>query len=265
MAATAKPKWTAPHFLELQGARTINTEHFAETVEAIADDVVPERAIGVVYGEAGLGKSFATSYAETEQQLPVARLEFAPRTTMKALTERLLRQLTGVKHEGERFDLSEDLLDVLGETPRLVVVDEAQRLGYECIESLRWLHDQPETDFALILVGGNGCFELLCRYPMLQRRVYRWVEFRPLDPEDVVEIIPSYHPIYERTDPAVISLIDRSFAHGNFGHWAVFTKTAAGICERRDADRVTEQIARASVKAVNRKPTSRRPGRKGRQ
>ncbi|MFC6881861.1 hypothetical protein ACFQKB_19050 [Actinomadura yumaensis] len=41
--------------------------------------------------------------------------------------------------------------------PRLVVVDEAQRLTGHALELPRHLHDDPDTRFGLLYVGGDGC------------------------------------------------------------------------------------------------------------
>ena len=50
------------------------------------------------------------------------------------------------------------------------MIDEAQRLNGDCIELLRHLHDHPHTRFALLYVGGDGCWEVLSREPMLASR-----------------------------------------------------------------------------------------------
>jgi DNA transposition AAA+ family ATPase len=238
-----------PHFLGLEGARTIKTPHLKETTDAV-DDVAHELAIGVIHGEAGLGKTYATAWSIGQQSLPTFTFDFPARTSMKRITGVLLREITGVPHRGERYDMSDDLLDELAREPRLLVIDEAQRLGHESIEYLRWLHDDPDSRFALLFVGGNGCWELLRRYPMLRRRVYRRVEFNPLKRDAVQKMIPRYHAIYLQASSATIDLIDRRFARGNFGHWARFTKTALQICKRAKADTVTERIAAAAIDRI---------------
>jgi hypothetical protein len=169
---------------------------------------------------------------------------------MKRITENMLRSATGVVHRGERYELADTLLDVLAREPRLIVVDEAQRLGHEAIEYLRWLHDDPDTRFALLFVGGNGCWRLLSRYPMLRRRIYRRVEFKPLPLETIQRIIPLYHPLYKDASASTIALINRRFARGNFGHWARFTKTAVQICAKSKKTTVTERIAAATIERI---------------
>ena len=44
----------------------------------------------------------------------------------------------------------------------------------------RYLHDHDDTAFGLLYVGGNGCWEVLSREPMLRSRIFRRVRFGPM-------------------------------------------------------------------------------------
>lgn len=61
---------------------------------------------------------------------------------------------------------------------------------------------------------------------MLASRVYRRVRFQPLSRADVLAAIPAYHRVYEHADPALVALIDETFAHSNLRNWAAFTGSA---------------------------------------
>lgn len=229
------------HFLKLEDAATVRTTSFHLAQRAVAD-LLEAQAMGVIHGDAGLGKSFAVDFAVRRTNTEYCWVEFPPRSTMKQITETLLSALTGLEHRGERLKLSRDLLGVLSEEPRLVVVDEAQRLNAECVEYLRYLHDDPATSFALVLVGGNGCWEVLSRHPMLEARVFRRVAFQPMKPEHVLKAIPNYHGIYADADRELLLRVDELFAHGNFRRWASFTKTAAAECREQELQSLTEEI-----------------------
>lgn len=232
------------HFLGLEGAATINTRCFALTQRAVAD-LVDALAMGAFHGEAGLGKTFAVAHAmRTHAQVAQCKVEFAARATMKYVATTLLYALTGLEHTGERFALTDELIDVLAQQPRLIVVDEAQRLNHECIEYLRHLWDHPHTTFALALVGGNGCWEVLSRYPMLRSRIYRAVAFSAMRSEDVLAILPGFHRIYRDADRETILFADDHFCHGNFRDWATFTKSAVDICREHEVESLTEDVAR---------------------
>src|ERR1700733_2816184 len=113
---------------------------------------------------------------------------------MRRVATALLKALTGEEHTAERFRLADDLVAALAERPRLVVVDEAQNANHGCIEFLRHIHDEPTTQFAMALTGGHRCWEVLRQYPMLRNRIYRRVEFQPMDLAAVCTVIPNFHP-----------------------------------------------------------------------
>ena len=132
----------------------------------------------------------------------------------------------------------------LGEHFRLVVIDEAHWLNRECFEYFRHLHDDPQTTFALLFVGGAGCYEVLHREPMLDSRLYAHVRFAPLTPKQVLQVIPVYHRIYGGVDPSLITLVNEQCARGNFRTWAKFTQHALRIMERDGRPSLDEEIAR---------------------
>jgi DNA transposition AAA+ family ATPase len=146
------------HFLGLEGAATIPTRHLVLTRRAVID-VVEARAMGAVHGNAGLGKTFAVEEAVKALAVPVSWTSFPSRPTMRLVAAALTEDLTGVAaNEHNRFHLTGLLVELLGHSERLIVIDEAQRLNRECIEYLRHLHDHPVTTFGLVLVGGEGCW-----------------------------------------------------------------------------------------------------------
>ena len=234
---------SARHHLALTGARTLRTTPLALTERAVRD-IVSAQAMGVIHGPAGCGKTFAWQSAVAVVDIPVCALQFPSRPSMLHIARVLLRKLTGTAPKGNRFDLSDELIDFLSERDLLVVIDEAQWLNRECIEYLRHLHDDPATRFGLLLAGGDGCWEVLSREPMLRSRLHRRVTFGPLDRAAVLQAIPGYHALFRDADVALIALIDDVFAHGNLRAWAEFTHTALEILGGRG--RLTEAVARAA-------------------
>jgi hypothetical protein len=109
------------------------------------------------------------------------------------------------------------------EERRVLVCDEAQWLSKLCFEYLRYLWDDTGTDLTIIFTGGNGCFEMLQSEPMLESRVYAWQEIDPMPLDEVLTVVPAFHPVWAGADPELISLCDREAAHGNFRAWAKIT------------------------------------------
>lgn len=233
------------HFLDLEGAATVVTDALALTRRAVVD-IAAHRALGVVHGAAGLGKTFAVeeAVAGLGGGWDVVWLAFPSRPTMRLVASELLAALTGSHAEKDRFKLTRLLRTELALRPRLIIVDEAQNLNRECIEFLRHLGDDPRRQGATLLVGGDGCWEVLSREPMLRSRVYRRVAFAPLNPAEVGGAIRGYHPLYEGIADDLIAFIDSYCGHGNFRNWASFTLTALDLCRQAGRERVDEQVAR---------------------
>jgi DNA transposition AAA+ family ATPase len=125
-----------------------------------------------------------------------------------------------------------------------VVIDEAQRLTRECIELLRHLHDHPATHFTLVLVGGDGTWQVLSREPMLRSRVFRRVTLVPLTSSQVCQLMGAFHPVYDGVAAELVLFVDDNFAHGNLRDWASFTHTAAKVCAEHGCARLDEEVAR---------------------
>jgi len=224
----------ARHFLNLRDAALIETDSLLLVGQAI-DDCVQERAMGVVHGVAGIGKTFSLEHhLACRDDVEQVWIESLQRPTMLDIAQGLMLALTGAKPPGRRRDMLDELVALLCDRPRLVIVDEAQRLNHECIDFLRYLHDRRQTEFALLLAGGNNCWQVLRREPMLRSRIWRRVQIRPLRTVAILEHMPAYHPIYAGTDGELLLWIDERFAHGVLRDWAAFTHTAAGLCAKQD-------------------------------
>jgi hypothetical protein len=233
------------HFLNLPGARVVATEQLLDTRDLVAD-LVEVGAMGAVYGPAGTGKTFAVAQALADGPASSwVRTTFRSRPTTRFVRHELYTAL-GLGDVPPTSPVETDRLmkHALGERFRLVVIDEAQWLNRECFEYLRHLHDEPTTTFALLFVGGAGCYEVLHREPMLDSRLYAHVRFAPLTPKQVLRVIPVYHGIYSGVDPTLITLVDQQCARGNFRTWAKFTQHALRFMERNERTSLDEEVAR---------------------
>jgi hypothetical protein len=236
---------TPTHHLGLVGARVVQTAELLLSRRSIRD-LLSARALGVMHGPAGSGKTFAAELVVGEFKVERAWVQFPSRPTMLHVARRLYRELTGADPgRANRFELSEELIALLAGREWLLVVVEAQWLNRECIEYLRHLHDHPRTKFSLLLVGGDGCWRVLSREPMLRSRIYRRVRFAPMRPKTVLDVIPGYHPIYRDAAPELIAMVDDRYAHGCFREWASFTHSALALCHDHSREVLTEPLARA--------------------
>lgn len=234
------------HHLGLRDAAVLATRHLLMTGQAVSD-LIHSGAMGAIVGPAGLGKTFAIEHAIESRNEPVVQLTFEARPTMRLVADRLLNKLTGAPWSGTRFAMTDQLLNRLAERRRLIVIGEAQNLNRDCFEYLRHLHDDHATRFALLFDGGDGCWEVLAREPMLRSRIYRRVAFSTLTDSDVLTLIPAYHSIYADVDPDLLLLIDDKAANGRLRSWAAFTHTAVAICRSRGAARLDRKIAESAI------------------
>jgi len=233
------------HFLDLPGAATVVTDSLALADRAVRD-AARHRALGVVHGPAGVGKTFAVERAVEGlggDWEPVW-LSFPARPTMRLIASELLAAISGSHTQHDRFKITRLLKAELALAPRLIVVDEAQNLNRECIEFLRHLSEDPQRRGDIVLVGGDGCWEALSREPMLRSRVYRRVAFTPLTQREVLRIIRAFHAVYEGASDELIRFIDNYCGHGNLRNWASFTLSALDLCAELKRDRLDEQLAR---------------------
>jgi DNA transposition AAA+ family ATPase len=232
------------------GARIIATPQL-QLARHVVTDVTSHEAVGVIHGHAGLGKTFAVRTCAQALAAGTGRLEapqvctvsFSPQPTLRQIVDALLLTLTGSHGSSKsRFHLTRELIAELARIPRLIVVDEAQRLTGHGIELLRHLHDDPDTRFGLLYVGGHGCWEVLSREPMLASRIWRRLAITPLQRDIVPEAIRGYHPMYEDADDELLHYIDDRFAHGIWRNWASFSATAHLLAQRADRTAIDEEI-----------------------
>lgn len=223
------------HFLELE-AGVVRTQDHALCQRAVTD-VVRAGAMGVVHGQAGAGKTFAVEDAVAASGEQAVFLAFATRPTTRGMAEELCTRLFDFDAgRAEHKSLTRLLRARLDVDPVLIVVDEAQRLNRECFEFLRYLHDPAERGLGgvarrspMLLVGGDQAWGVLAADPMLRSRVYRRVHVRRLRPEQVIESMPAFHPLYRDTPADLLSFIDHHCGHGLFRNGAAFTRTVLDV------------------------------------
>jgi DNA transposition AAA+ family ATPase len=95
--------------------------------------------ISLVYGRAGVGKTLAITEF-IKQNVGVVYVAMREGDNIKDSCARILSAL-GKKPKGTRAALMDMILDILGNTNRLLIIDEAQHLSSRAINNLRTLND----------------------------------------------------------------------------------------------------------------------------
>ncbi|MFJ5635731.1 AAA family ATPase [Streptomyces goshikiensis] len=193
-----------------------------------------------------------TSLRELAPKL-TRRIQFRSRPSTRDLRHELFHAL-GLQGRppGQPIEFDRMLRGALEET-HVLACDEAQWLSKMCFEYLRYLWDDIGSDLTIVFTGGDGCFEMLQSEPMLESRVYAWQEIEPMPLEEVLTVIPAFHPVWADADPDLIAMCDDEAAHGNFRAWAKITHhLTAGM---KESGRILdEDLLRWSYSKLRQRP-----------
>jgi DNA transposition AAA+ family ATPase len=111
--------------------------------------------ISLIYGEAGLGKTFSLRQYAKENDVIYIELRDCDKST-KGVCERILDAI-GKSRRGNDRVLVNAIIDYLREHPKLIIIDEAQHLLLKAIENLRAINDATET--GMVLCGNPTVYD----------------------------------------------------------------------------------------------------------
>ena len=235
---------TNDHYPGLRGAHLMPTRASRFTHDHL-DAVIAHRTIACIHGDPGQGKTLAVNVAlRTLAPAGAVRLQI-PNPTVTKIRTILLHRLDPDSEHTHRADKADaHLTDLLARTPHVLVFDEAQRLSGQCLDYLSTLWDDDSTRFALVFVGAENTRLRISRRPALASRVERWQHYQRLTLKELFTHIPSYHPVWKNTAPAVIQRIDTKAAHGNWRHWARITLALQDHLAKHPDDEITMELLR---------------------
>lgn len=235
------------NFLEIEKLREgrIKVDFVKTTVVDDVFDIAKtchvENEIGVCYGDAGIGKTFAVKkYAidNTDVILVEADLGYTPKVLFSEIHKKL-----GFDGCGTIHNMFLDIIDKLKSSGRLIIIDEAEHLPYKSLELLRRIYDKAQV--GILLVGMPKLLMNLKgekkQYAQLYSRVGIATRLNPLIDEDKKAIISSVIPNYKSIYPTISNYCD--------GNTRVLTKLlvrAIRIAELNSVD-VNEDVLQASI------------------
>lgn len=185
-------------FLERQKERGKSSKKIEFALTSIAKKVFEvarichvDGEIGVIYGNAGIGKTEAVKeYARRNTDVILVEADLG--YTAKVLFQELSKKL-GMDGRGSIHDLFDDVVMKLKDSGRLIIVDEAEHLPYRALELLRRVYDKAGVGILLVgmprlianLRGKKG------EYAQLYSRVGVAVKLEELKATDVEAIVGS--------------------------------------------------------------------------
>jgi hypothetical protein len=226
-------------------AHVVATETLLTTVDNI-QDTIEAQGMMCAYGPAGFGKTMSVNSALRKLAPGISyRLELRSGPTPRDIRHGLYRAL-GLPGDPPARPVEFDtvLKEALSETFRVLVCDEAQWMGRSSFEYWRHLWDDRSTKIAVIFAGGDGCYKVLKREPMLASRIFIWQKFTRMSEDEVVATLPAFHSLWSAADPRMIRSIDRAAAHGNFRNWVTITKHLLNGMKRKQLTEINEDLVR---------------------
>ncbi|WP_234384928.1 ATP-binding protein [Streptomyces sp. MMG1121] len=230
--------------MRLPGAQIVSTRALLTARENVRA-AIEAKAMICIYGQAGHGKSFAVN-ASLRELAPklTRRIQFRARPSTRDLRHELFHAL-GLPGRPPSHAIEFDrMLRTALQESWVLVCDEAQWLSKLCFEYLRYLRDDTDSDLTIVFTGGNGCFEMLQSEPMLESRVYSWQEIGRMSLEEVLDVIPAFHPLWAEAEADLIALCDQEAAHGNFRAWAKITHHLITGMRESGRKQVDEELLR---------------------
>jgi DNA transposition AAA+ family ATPase len=161
-----------------------NILHLSSAYEALAQRGFGIEGMGLVYGQAGFGKTTALTYLRAKTDAVHVR---ALRTwTQTSMLATIMREL-GMEPLSRASNMVSEIVRALSSANRGLYVDEIDYLAgtrYELslTDTLRDIHDMSKQP--VLLIGMEGVQRRLAHRLQLARRITQWVEFLPADMDD---------------------------------------------------------------------------------
>ena len=239
------------------GGRLIRTTSF-QLVQELGRVVFDIHGMLVVEGTSGAGKTTAVEHLLATLPAECVTVHLGNLAEGYELA-RDLAELLGARNlaPGGRA-VRRALKALLKDRNVVIFVDDADRLDTDGLRCLRFLWDQPGRTWCLILAGSDfdKAFTLV---PELANRQGRYAPFDPLTGATLVKALQTLHPLFAKTDEAVLKAMDAASCHGVLVRWTILL--AALLRDGADPKvGVTLDFALPVMAKIGRRPR-KRPGR----
>ncbi|MEU7061495.1 ATP-binding protein [Streptomyces sp. NPDC046197] len=202
--------------------RTLLTPGMLAVGDALADAYAQGRFVCVL-GDCGVGKTFAVHTAARRLGEPVpldVRAQPAP-ADLRAALHRALKLCGQAPADPGAADTL--IRHALAARPRIVVVEDADRLSASCFEYLRFLHDDLPQGLCGVLIAAARGERRLRAQRMLATRSAGWPYIWPLTRDQIPHAAPALHPLWQSVEPGDLKALDARLADGCLRRWAVLT------------------------------------------
>lgn len=235
------------------GATELMRTPYLTLVRDTLDEMAEAHGLVVIDGPVGTGKTTAIQGVAPELGIPVVYNRLGARPGTTKVLRNLLSSFDTVPLRMSGDEAERRLHDRLSERDRIVVVDEAQKLGRDGIDALVELHDHSESRFTLVMVGAQVEAKLAA-FEEFSSRISRVVRFERLTGAALLATLDAYHPLLATTDSDLLTRLDQRYLKGSLRNWAFFTHAAYNRLPDGQTS-IDEETAKICLAAMGKVPT----------
>ena len=166
--------------------KTKNVKQMVSMLNRLRDREEGIPGMGLIYGEPGLGKTYAITWWAAQNDAILIRS--ANLMSARWLLEEIVEELGEIPYN-KFSDIFNQVIAQLIKTPKTIIVDETDYLTIDsrAVETLRDIHDK--TNVPIVLVGMGTANKRLQRHKHLYDRLLEIIKFEPFCKQDIAAII----------------------------------------------------------------------------
>jgi hypothetical protein len=206
---------------------------------------VNDNSISALDGPPGLGKTALSR--EMHRRViasgrPSTWVHLPERASEKDLYVQLITAVQGHCQDRAARLLRAHLVELLTGSERVLLLDEAHRVGTDGLQWLRHLWDRGDRTWAMVLSGQTvraalaGAAELADRVPLV-------LEFAPMTGGDVLAAVHQFGPLFAGAPDDVVAAVDRAYCHGRWRPWHDVRHRALTLAEQLEACTLDRRLA----------------------
>lgn len=219
------------HYGMLDAANFVETKKL-KAVRRLVELVTSCHLAGLVYGDAGLGKTTAVRYVLTViLKIPFAEVTFSDSPNRRENLDTLHRAICGRPGTGTAGDIEAALRRAVCDADVVLVVDEVESIKIKRLTALRKLQDVPGARLSVIYIGDTNADEQLRGDLRLDDRLLTGLEFKGMNFNQVAEHLPGYHPLYADAPRATLRALHDTVLHGSWRAIAKYTVCAQFVID----------------------------------
>lgn len=185
-----------------------NVARFLTLVQSLIQRQEGLPGIGVFHGYSGLGKTYASIYAQNMTN--ALRLEVGDSWTKVKFLQNLLREAGVEPGKSTIADLTEKAINALADDwTRPLFIDEADKLADKgMLELVREIHEHSQVP--VLLIGEELLPEKLEKVERVHNRVLDWVPAEPCDHADARLLAKLVCPSITISDELIDLIVDKT-------------------------------------------------------